>query len=429
MSSLQFDEFIVKFTMFLIDSFIKLGFHYGWIIVLSGVLGIFACLGLGRFALGMLLPSVGEALNLSYTQMGLISTGNFIGYLFAVLIAGILIKHLGTRRLIFYALLIVGITLILSSLANEFRYLLFVYTLTGFGSGVSNIPIMALISSWFVSRLRGLAAGIIVSGSGFAILMTGTLLPIINRVSEPAEGWRISWLILGVTVIFIAFICLLLIRDKPEDIGFKQAGAAERQDFKLAKEDYGEKSIYKKGIIYYLGIIYFFFGYTYVIYTTFAVTVLIVERGFSEQLAGWLWAIIGFLSIFSGPLFGSFSDKYGRKAGLIAVFSFQLIAYLFIAMKLPIIFLYLSIGLFGIVAFSIPAIMAATVYEYVKPKLAASAFGFVTFIFGIGQIIGPAVAGSLADFTGSFSSSFFMASACNGIAILLCSRLKKSQNL
>lgn len=404
--------------------FLQTTFHYGWLIVLCGVLGVFACLGLGRFAFGMLLPSIREALNLTYTQMGLIGTGNFAGYLFAVLISGAIVKYVGAKWLIFLALNMVGLTMILSSLSEEFEYLLLMYTLTGIGSGASNVPIMALISSWFVRRLRGFAAGIIVSGNGFAILITGRLIPFLNEVSEPFQGWRTSWLVLGIVVILVAFLCLLIIRDKPEQVGLKQVGVKNNEDSILTTGIQKETSIYRRGIIYYLGLIYFIFGYTYVIYTTFVVTVLVLEKGFSEQVAGNLWSAIGFLSIFSGPLFGHISDKFGRKTGLIIVFFFQFIAYLFIGLKLPVIFLYLSIGLFGIVAFSIPAIMAATVYEYVKPEFAASAFGFVTFIFGIGQILGPSVAGSLADFTGSFSSSFFMASVFAVIAILLSSFLK-----
>ena len=54
-------------------------FHYGWLIVIAGSLGIFACIGLARFALGMLLPAMGADLQLSYAQMGTISTANFIG--------------------------------------------------------------------------------------------------------------------------------------------------------------------------------------------------------------------------------------------------------------------------------------------------------------------------------------------------------------
>ena len=71
--------------------------HYGWVIVVAGFLTVFAGLGLARFGLGMLLPSMGAGLGLSYSQMGLISTGNFIGYLAAVLAAGALVRGIGTR--------------------------------------------------------------------------------------------------------------------------------------------------------------------------------------------------------------------------------------------------------------------------------------------------------------------------------------------
>lgn len=33
--------------------------HYGWIVVAAGMLTVFASIGFGRFALGMLLPSMG----------------------------------------------------------------------------------------------------------------------------------------------------------------------------------------------------------------------------------------------------------------------------------------------------------------------------------------------------------------------------------
>jgi MFS family permease len=59
---------------------------------------------------------------------------------------------------------------------------------------------------------------------------------------------------------------------------------------------------------------------------------------------------------------------------------------------------------------------------------ALAAFGFITFIFGLGQITGPSVAGVLAERTGSFSSSFFMAAAFAGAAILLAGFLKKPRH-
>ena len=101
------------------------------------------------------------------------------------------------------------------------------------------------------------------------------------------------------------------------------------------------------------------------------------------------------------------------------VFLLQMLAYVLVAANLPPMFLYLSIGFYGIVAWSIPSIMVAAVSEYVGMDKALAAFGFITFIFGLGQITGPSVAGVLAEKTGSFSSSFFMAAAFAGVAIVL----------
>ena len=107
------------------------------------------------------------------------------------------------------------------------------------------------------------------------------------------------------------------------------------------------------------------------------------------------------------------------------VFSLQMLAYLLVAADLPLFYLYCSIGFYGIVAWSIPSIMVAAVSEYVGVDKALAAFGFITFIFGLGQITGPSIAGILAERTHSFSSSFFMAAAFAGAAILLTSFLKK----
>jgi MFS family permease len=402
-------------------------FHYGWVIVATGTLGILACLGLGRFALGMLLPSMALTLDLTYSQMGFISTANFLGYLASVLVSGFWASKTGSRRFIFIALLIVGISMALISRARSFQMVLILYMLTGVGSGAANVPIMGLVSAWFTSRSRGKAAGYIVIGSGFAIILSGKLIPYVNGMIGP-EGWRMNWLILSGLVLLIAFISLMLLRDRPEQKGLKPVGSigAETTSAKGAGSEHSSReSLHKKGIIYHLGAIYFLFGYTYVIYATFIVTTLVKERGFTEAAAGNFWAWVGFLSLFSGPVFGSLSDRLGRRAGLIIVFCLQTLSYLLAASGLPGIFLYLSIFFYGIVAWSIPSIMAAAMGDYVGAVRAAAAFGLVTFIFGFGQISGPAVAGMLAERAGSFSSSFYMAAVFAGLAILLTAFLKK----
>jgi len=403
----------------------RLPFHYAWIIVGTGTLVILACLGIGRFALGMLLPSMASSLRLSYAQIGFISTGNFIGYLVAVLFCAPLARKIGSRQLIIMALAMIALSMSLISRAGSFGAVMVFYFLTGMGSGAANVPMMGLITAWFDRTIRGRAAGFVVIGSGFAIILSGKLIPFVNRLMGP-EGWRTNWLILAGIVVAIACIAFFVLRNHPEDKGLKPLGTVETTfmpgHYTAAA---AQESIYRNKTLYLLGAIYFLFGYTYVIYATFIVTTLVKERGFSEAIAGNFWSWVGFLSLFSGPIFGTLSDRLGRKAGLLIVFTLQMLAYLLVAANLPQIFLYLSICFYGIVAWSIPSIMVAAVSEYVGIDKALAAFGFITFIFGLGQITGPGVAGMLAEKTGSFSSSFYMAAVFAGVAILLTTFLKK----
>ena len=399
--------------------------HYGWYVVAAGTLCIFASLGFGRFALGMLLPSMAESLNLTYSQMGLISTSNFVGYLVAVLLCGFINSKTGSRILISCALLLVAVSMLLVSRANSFITVAVIYTLTGMGSGASNVPMMALIASWFGTGQRGKAAGFVVIGSGFAILLSGKMIPYLNQMGG-SDGWRISWMVLGLIVLIITIVCFMIIRDTPAELGLEPVDSKKNFNKGIIPDIAENVSTATRKDIYHLGAIYFLFGFTYVIYATFIVTTLVQERGFSEAVAGNFWSWVGFLSLFSGPVFGTLSDKLGRKTGLIIVFSIQMCAYLLVAFSLPVKFLYLSIGCYGIVAWSVPSIMAALVGDYVGPQRTARVFGFITFIFALGQIAGPAIAGFLAEKSGNFSSSFMMAALFAALAVFLSNLLKKS---
>jgi MFS family permease len=397
-------------------------FHYGWIIVVAGLLSVIGGLGIGRFALGMLLPSMRTDLGLDYAQLGFTGTGNFIGYLLAVLASGSLVARLGARRIIFAALLTIGVTMMLISASNNFYVVLLLYVVTGMGSGAANVPMMGLVSRWFARRLRGRAAGFIVIGSGFGIMGSGLLIPAVNA-HWGAGGWRVSWLILGLTVMTIALICGALLRNDPREVGSTPCGDSgdSTGGDNLAA---GGDPASRRRILAHLGGIYFLFGFTYVIYATFIVTTLVQDHGFSEAVAGQFWFWVGFLSLFSGPLFGWLSDHAGRRTGLAVVFTMHATAYLLVGLALPGPFLYLSIALFGLAAWSIPGIMAAAVGDYMGARYAVAAIGSITFIFGIGQIAGPALAGILAESSGSFASSYLLAAGLASGALVLSLLLK-----
>ncbi len=387
------------------------GDPYRRVIIFAGAIGLLASLGLGRFALGMMLPSMGEALTLSYAQMGVIGTVNFCGYLGAVLFCGVLTARFGARLVISAALLLVGASMVLVGMSSHYVVILILYFLTGVGSALSNVPIMGLIPSWFDVENRGKVAGFFVMGNGIGIILAGKSVPVLNLT---AHGWRMSWIVLGAFALLIAVTCFYIIRNKPK-VCFSQKSASRKAG--LVKS--GAVHPPGPGIFYHCGAIYFLFGATYVVYITFFVTFLVQDYGLTEQAAGKLWSWVGLLSLGSGPIFGYLSDRYGRKFGLTTVFSIQTAAYLLVAFHLPMICIYLSLFFFGLVVFSIPSIMAALVGDYAGPEKASAIFGFVTFVFGIGQVSGPFVAGMMAEHTGTFSGSFILAAVLAGFAIIL----------
>lgn len=398
--------------------------HYGWIIALTGIAVLFSCLGLGRFSLGMLLPSMGISLDLSYSQMGFVGTGNFVGYMISVILAGIIARAIGARWTISIGLVLVGGSMVRISRAMGFLEVMVLYAVTGIWSGLANVPMMGLVSHWFFKSNRGRAAGTMLSGNGIAIVFTGLFIPWVN-VSMGAEGWRTSWLTLGAISLVISAVAAFFLRNEPREKGLIPLGEAEAVPVTSESDSKKEQNSNKWTMVH-LGCIFALFGATYVVYATFIVTAMINERGFGENTAGTFWAVVGGLSILSGPLFGWLSDRLGRKIGMMLVYTLFTISYALVAANLPNLFLYASIGIFGLVVWSIPTIMSVAVGDYTGPVRAVKALGFITLFFGIGQITGPAVAGLLADITGTFSMAFWLCALLTGGAVVLSNFLQPS---
>ena len=92
--------------------------------MLVGTLTIFACLGLARFAFGMLLPSMRDALSMSYDEMGFLGTGNFAGYLVAVGITPFLLRRFSPRQLIASGLLLISLCMFGVAIADSYLMIL-----------------------------------------------------------------------------------------------------------------------------------------------------------------------------------------------------------------------------------------------------------------------------------------------------------------
>lgn len=395
--------------------------HYGWIIVLTGSLVLFSCFGLARYAYTMLLPAMQQSLHLSYDQAGYIGTANFVGYLVSVILAPLALRRVPPRWCIAAALLLISLALIGISRCNSFLPILGLYFLAGLGGGFANIPIMMLTTYWFHRSHRGRALGLVIGGNGAGIVLAGLLIPRLNQ-SLGAMGWRMSWLVLGLICLLVAGLAALLLRNSPQEKGLQPIGSLEScTPTQFISQDGKQDG----AVLARLGLIYLTFGATFMIYGTFIVTSMVREYGISELVAGRYWSWVGILSLGSGVLFGSLSDRIGRRWGLVLVLLVQTTAYLLVGLQLAGAWLVASIILYGLSVFAIPAIMTAAVADYLGLARAASAFATVTLFFAAGQSCGPALAGILARSSGSFSSAYLLAAACTLCGALLAATLPR----
>jgi MFS family permease len=383
----------------------RLPIHYGWIILLIGFIGVMGSLGFGRFAYTPILPPMKEGLSLTYTQMGWIGTGNFIGYLSFAFMGGYLATRLGPRGIISLSLGLVGCGMILTGLSESFEFALIMRTLVGAGSAGSNVPILALASAWFTSRRRGMATGILVSGSSIALLVLGPLIPYILQ-TFPGSGWRVCWYFLGAVTLGIALLNYVFLRNRPEEMNLNPFGTPSPPPAFSASG--AIKNIYTFRPLWHLAAVFFTFGFSYVIYMQYFSAYLINEAKIGVEKAGDYLMLLGILSIFCGPFWGMVSDRIGRNYGLALVFMTQGTSYLFFGLVTSPFGHLASTILFGLTAWSVPSIMAAAVGDFVGPRLAPAALGFIIFIFSMGQALAPPVAGKIADLTGSFTPAFIL---------------------
>jgi sugar phosphate permease len=404
--------------------------HYGWVVIFMGLLTTIAAHGFGRMAYTIILPAMKDGLNFNYTQLGLLGTGNFIGYLTMAIIGGFLAARFGTRIVITFALILMGVTMILTGLSQSFGFAFSMRLLTGLGNGAAYVPAMALGSAWFAMQRRGFATGIVSAGIGAGTLISGLVVPPI-LTAYSADGWRFAWYILGGAVVLISGVVFLFVRSRPQDKGLRQVGA-DNQDLDPSGSAASDKvstlqwtSVYRMGSVWYLGIVYFFYGLSYIIYMVFFAAYLIKEMGFTQEWAGGLWALVGGLSIFCGVIWGGISDRLGRSRGAALAYLVLGLSYIIYALIKAKFGLYLSAVMFGLTAWSIPTIMAAAAGDFVGPRLAPAGLGFITLFFGIGQALGPALGGYLADVSQSFTIPFLVAGGISLVGTVSSLYLRK----
>jgi DHA1 family tetracycline resistance protein-like MFS transporter len=130
-------------------------------------------------------------------------------------------------------------------------------------------------------------------------------------------------------------------------------------------------------------------------------------QGGDAALAGGLQSFYALLQLFSGPILGSLSDRYGRRPILITCLFGTAIAYALFGLADSLIILFLAVFLDGLTGNNL-----TTSFTYVAdvttPEERSRGMGMVSAAFGLGLMAGPALGGLLSSY-GLFVPAFVAA--------------------
>lgn len=385
-----------------------------WKYALASLVVTISTLGFGRMSYGVLMPFMKESLSLSYEQAGMLATMNSIGYLGMVLFAGILATKWGSRRLVIFGTVLVAAGLLYLGTVQSYGASLVGMIILGIGTAFAYTPLVNIVVGWFPQR-RGLMIGFLVSGLGLGTLISSLLIPFFTTWFTN-DGWRYLWIIYGILSLLFALVALLILRDPPIPLLKK-----EQKDQSLMQEVYLHKGVLLVAIIY--GLI----GFAYLIPQSFVFS-FILEAKIDAYAAGQIMAIGGLMSIFSGPLWGSISDKIGRRKSLMITLVTGATS-----MLLPVIFpvfigFVISQLFWGITVVGMLSLIQALSTEQIHASYAPVALGYVTIYFAVGQLLGPGLGGWMTDNVGGISSALLLCSGLLLLAFLFSLRLQKKRS-
>lgn len=386
-----------------------------WMYAFASVMVTITTLGFGRMSYGIMMPFMMDSLALTYGQAGLLGTIISLGYLGMVLFAGILATKMGSKRLVVIGTFLVACGLFYLSFVQNFIITSIGMTILGIGTAFAYTPLVNIVVGWFPTK-RGTMIGFLVSGLGLGTLISSLLIPLFQSYFGD-DGWRFLWGFYGILSILSTIVALIILEDPPTQN--KQRDIEQKS---VVSAVYLNKKVLLVGFIY--GLI----GFAYLIPQSFIFSFML-ESSIHYKDAGKIMAIGGFMSIFSGPLWGIVSDKIGRKHALVIALSVGTVAGI-MPVILPVYFWFM-IGqfLWGTTVVGMFSLIQALATEQTDIVYAPIALAFTTIFFATGQLLGPGVGGWMIESIGTISSALLFSGSLLAGAFALSMFLKKENSM
>ena len=195
---------------------------YGWFIVVASGLVIFST-GPGQsYVFSVFIDSIIEDTGLSRTGISALFMASTAVSAVLVTCVSRLADRYGPRIVLVAAGLGLGAACFgMASATNILLFFVAFASLRALGQGSLSINCILLVNQWFVS-LRGRAVGMMTLG---AMVSTACFPPFVRFLID-SIGWRGAYAVLGVVAIgLIVPVALLIVRNRPEDLGLFPDGS------------------------------------------------------------------------------------------------------------------------------------------------------------------------------------------------------------
>ena len=371
----------------------------------AGICSLLLTMGVARFSYTPLLPLMQQQAGLGMAAAGWLAAINYAGYLSGAVLVSLISDLQLKDRLYRIGLVVALLSTALMGLSDN----LTLWAVSRFVAGVSTAAGMllgtGLILNWLIRHDQRSELGIHFAGIGLGIAGCAGLVAVLTQWLD----WRAQWFA------FTALGCIFLVPalrwlPPPDSTGLTQSG---------------EKMHDNPPSALYLGIFmaaYFCAGIGYVVSTTFIVAIVNHLPGLAGQ------GNLAFLAIGIGAAPACINwDFIARRSGdlnaLILAALLQTVGIL-----LPVLVGGLAATLLGALLFggtfmgivSLVLTMAGRYY----PRHPAKMMAKMTVSYGVAQILGPAITGTLATRFGNYNAGLYFAAAVMGLGTLLLLLLK-----
>ena len=372
---------------------------WGQALVLS--LGAAVSLGVTRFAYGLLLPPMRQALDWSYTLAGAMNTANAAGYLLGALLMPRLLPRWPPGLVLRVGVALAAVFMALSGFVSDAGALLVQRLLAGWASALVFVTGGLLAAGLAQQRPHqgGWLIGLYYGGTGWGIVVSALMVPSVLTV--PADWPHAWWALAGVCALALVALWGTVVGLDQQRTQSAPSAHAAGVRFELSQ--------------WWLGLAgYGCFGVGYIGYMTFVIA-LLREQGASASTITWFYATLGFAVVASARLWARLLDHFKGGQALAILNALLALATVVPALAAPAWALGLSGLLFGAVFLSVVASTTAMVRHNLPVSEWARGISAFTIVFALGQIVGPTLVGWVADGPGGLGRGL----ACSAAVLLL----------